>query len=112
MASCCCFSRSILVVSRLATAAVTREPPGNQRGTLVFATLPRLIAVCEISLAVLPSALLSSTHVILSYFAGLTDPAIDEQPVTRHRASTRAAARRAFEINFISATSFGALIRR
>ena len=110
MASCCCFSRSIRAVSRLATAAVTREPPSSHRGTLVLATLPRVIAVREISLAVIPSALFSSTHVIRSYFAGLTDPPIDEQPATRHRASTGTNAGRAIEINFMSATSLSALI--
>lgn len=104
MASCCCFSRSILAVSRLAIAVFTREPPKSQRGTLLLATLPRVIAVCEIALAVLPSALLSSVQLMLSYFAGLPVPPIDEQPVARSTATKTVGADAAVEAKFMSAS--------
>ncbi|WP_352861155.1 hypothetical protein [Mesorhizobium sp. M0802] len=88
MASCRCFSSSILAVSRLATALFTRVPPSSQLGTLVLVTLPRVMAVCEMSRAVSPTALLSSAHVMLSYFAGFTALPSDEQPAAKDKASS------------------------
>ncbi|WP_188393788.1 hypothetical protein [Mesorhizobium sp. SARCC-RB16n] len=103
-ASCCCFNRPILAVSRSATAIFTRDPPSSQRGTLVLATLPRAIAVREMSLALLPTALLSSVQLILSYLAGEAVPPIDEHPATRSTAARRTGADPVFEIKFISAS--------
>lgn len=102
MASCCCLSRSILAVSRLATAVFTREPPSSQRGTLVLATLPRVIAVCEMSRATSPIALLRSVHVIESYFAASTVLPSDEQPAKRTSVITRIKGGAVVEFKFMS----------
>src|SRR4051812_29908112 len=104
MASCCCFSRSILAVSRLATAVLTRDPPSSQRGTLVLATLPRVIAVCEMSRALLPSALFSSLQLRLSYLAGSAVLPIDEHPAARKATARRAGADLVLEIKLMRAS--------
>ncbi|WP_192384873.1 hypothetical protein [Mesorhizobium silamurunense] len=81
------------------------SPPSSQLGTLVLATLPRLMAVREMSVAVSPSALLSSAQLILSYFPGSVDATVDEQPATKAKASTRIGGKPALEITFMSASS-------
>ncbi|WP_292076914.1 hypothetical protein, partial [Mesorhizobium sp.] len=75
-------------------------------GTLVLTTLPRAIAVREISVAVSPTALLSSAQFILSYFAGLIDAVVDEQPATTSRSAV--IGKMAVGVNFILST----LVRR
>ncbi|MGT2468028.1 hypothetical protein ACVOMV_29325 [Mesorhizobium atlanticum] len=64
-----------------------------------MATLPRLMAVREISVAVSPTALLSSAQFILSSFAGSRDAAVDEQPAAKSSAAITG--KMAVSVNFI-----------
>lgn len=104
-ASCCC-KRSIFALWRAVTVVATRRAPHSQFGMLDFATLPRVIAVADSSLATSPTATLSSTQLILSYFAGSKDAwKADAQPPTNTRLHIRAVA---VEMAFILSSRFDA----
>lgn len=99
IAASCCRKRSILALWRAVTVEATRRAPHSQSGILVFATLPRVIAVADISLATSPMATLSSTQLILSYFAASKDVwKGDAQPPTNTKLPIRSVA---IELAFI-----------
>lgn len=93
IAASCCRKRSILALWRAVTVEATRRAPHSQSGILVFATLPRVIAVADISLETSPMATLSSTQLILSYFAASKDAwKGDAQPPTNTKLPIRSVA--------------------
>jgi hypothetical protein len=63
--------------------------------------LPRAIAVREISVAVSPSALFNSVQFILSYFAGLIDATVDEQPAATSNIAGKMNGAAAAGLNFM-----------
>lgn len=72
-------------VCRSCIAATALEPPGAQSGTFQWPTLPRLMAVVDMSLEAAPIAVLSSAQDMALYFEG-SITTLEAQPADEAKA--------------------------